>query len=89
MGAESGFRLRAAMNGPSARLYAFQETGSDFIAFDRSGWDKISLFFAKALPEWDFRYLSNSSALYLSGKAEYQINSQGMNLAVWLDFPEL
>ena len=48
-----------------------------------------SLFLAKALPEWDFRYFSNCSALYLSGKAEYQTNSQGTNLAVCLDLPAL
>jgi hypothetical protein len=33
-------------------------------------------------PEWDLRYLSNSSALYLSGKAQYQTNSHGLNFAV-------
>jgi len=44
---------------------------------------------AKARPEWDLRYLSNSSALYLSGKAQYQTNSQGLNFEVWLDLPAL
>ncbi len=46
-------------------------------------------FLANALPEWDFRYFSNSSALYLSGKAQYQTNSHGANLAVWVDLPLL
>src|SRR5260370_8996767 len=46
-------------------------------------------FLAKARPEWDLRYLSNASALYLSGKAQYQTNSQGLNLAVCVDLPEL
>jgi hypothetical protein len=46
-------------------------------------------FFANARPEWDLRYFSNSSALYLSGKAQYQTNSQGLNLAVCVDLPAL
>src|SRR6266852_2607392 len=46
-------------------------------------------FFANARPEWDLRYFSNSSARYLSGKAQYQTNSQGLNLAVWMDLPAL
>src|SRR5450432_4932904 len=46
-------------------------------------------FFANARPEWDLRYFSNSSALYLSGKAQYQTNSQGLNFAVCVDLPEL
>ena len=50
---------------------------------------QINLFFAKALPECDFKYLSNSKALYLSGNAEYQTSFQGMNLAVCLDLPAL
>jgi hypothetical protein len=48
-----------------------------------------SRFFANARPEWDLRYFSNSSALYLSGKAQYQTNSQGLNFAVCVDLPEL
>jgi hypothetical protein len=48
-----------------------------------------SRFFANARPECDFRYFSNSSALYLSGKAQYQINSQGLNLEVCADLPAL
>jgi hypothetical protein len=44
---------------------------------------------AKARPEWDFRYFSNSSALILSGKAQYQTNFQGLNLAAWADLPAL
>jgi hypothetical protein len=48
-----------------------------------------SRFFANARPEWDLRYFSNSSALNLSGKAQYQTNSQGLNLAVCVDFPVL
>jgi len=51
--------------------------------------DQISLFLAKALPEWDFKYLSNSNALYLSGNAEYHSRIQGANFAVWLDLPAL
>src|SRR6266550_3094079 len=39
-------------------------------------------FFANARPECDLRYFSNSSALYLSGKAQYQTNSQGLNSAI-------
>jgi hypothetical protein len=39
-------------------------------------------FFANARPEWDLRYFSNSSALYLSGKAHYQTSCQGLNFAV-------
>jgi hypothetical protein len=34
---------------------------------------------ANARPEWDLRYFSNSSALYLSGKAQYQVNFQGFD----------
>jgi hypothetical protein len=49
----------------------------------------FSLLLANALPECDFRYLSNSNALYLSENAEYQINSHGMNLAVCADLPAL
>jgi hypothetical protein len=41
-----------------------------------------SRFLAKALPECDFRYRSNSSALYLSAKARYQVNSHGRYFAV-------
>jgi hypothetical protein len=48
-----------------------------------------SRFFAKALPEWDFRYFSNPKALYLSGKAEYQTNSHGINFDVCADLPAL
>ena len=44
---------------------------------------------AKALPECDFKYFSKASALYLSGKAQYQTNSQGLNLAVCVDLPAL
>jgi hypothetical protein len=59
-------------------------------AYWRGGWDLgISRFFANARPEWDLRCFSNSSAAYLSGKAQYQINSQGLNLAVWVDLPAL
>ena len=39
-------------------------------------------FLANALPECDFKYLSNSRALCLSEKAQYQTNFQGENLAV-------
>src|SRR5229473_3215998 len=46
-------------------------------------------FFANARPEWDLRYFSNSSALYLSGKAQYLTNSQGLNFAVCVDLPAL
>src|SRR5438105_8162172 len=46
-------------------------------------------FFANARPEWDLRYFSNSSALYLSGKAQYQTNFQGLNFAVCVDLPTL
>jgi len=46
-------------------------------------------FFANARPEWDLRYFSKASALYLFGKAQYQTNSQGLNFAVWVDFPLL
>jgi hypothetical protein len=46
-------------------------------------------FFANARPEWDLRYFSNSSALYLSGKAQYQTNFHGLNLAVWVDLRAL
>src|SRR6267378_3791788 len=46
-------------------------------------------FLANARPEWDLRYFSNASALYLSGKAQYHTNSQGLNLAVCVDLPEL
>ena len=46
-------------------------------------------FFANARPEWDLRYFSNSSALNLSGKAQYQTNCQGLNLAVCADLPAL
>ena len=49
----------------------------------------VSRLRAKALPECDFRYFSNSSALSFAGKAEYQMSSQGMNLAVCVDFPAL
>jgi hypothetical protein len=46
-------------------------------------------FFANALPECDFKYFSNSSALYLLGKAEYQANFHGANFAVCVDLPAL
>ena len=39
-------------------------------------------FLANARPEWDLRYFSNSSALNLSRKAQYQTSSHGLNLAV-------
>ena len=42
-----------------------------------------------ARPECDFKYFSNSSAFYLSGKAQYQSNSQGENLDVCDDLPAL
>jgi len=51
--------------------------------------DHQKRFFANARPEWDLRYFSNASALYLSGNAQYQINSQGLNLAVCVDLPAL
>ncbi len=51
--------------------------------------DYCSRFFAKALPECDFKYLSNSKALYLSWKAQYQTNSHGVNFSVCDDFPAL
>ena len=37
------------------------------------GLERQRRFLAKARPEWDFKYFSNSSALCLSGKAQYQI----------------
>jgi hypothetical protein len=48
-----------------------------------------SRFFANARPEWDLRYFSNSSALHLSGKAQYQTSFQGLNFAVCVDLPAL
>src|ERR1700680_2352713 len=63
--------------------------------FLRDGWEVVggikhqSRLFANARPEWDLRYFSNSSALYLSGNAQYQTNFQGLYFAVWVDLPAL
>ena len=46
-----------------------------------------NLLFANALPEWDFKYLSNDRALVRSLKATYVINSQGLYFDVWGDWP--
>ena len=51
--------------------------------------DYHNLLFAKAFPEWDFRYFSNDSALDRSLKAIYVINSQGLYFDVWGDWPWL
>jgi hypothetical protein len=46
-------------------------------------------FFANALPDPDFKYLSNSKALLWLEKAIYAINFQGLYFAVWVDRPSL
>jgi hypothetical protein len=68
---------------------AQQPTRASDVRFSPKADRYQSRFFAKARPECDFKYRSNSRALYLSGKAQYQTNSQGTNFAVWADFPAL
>lgn len=63
--------------------------GMRYQALCRKAESTQSRFFANARPECDFKYRSNSRALYLSGKAQYQTSSQGINFAVWVDFPAL
>jgi len=44
---------------------------------------------AKAVPDPDLRYFSNSDALDSSEKARYVISFQGLNLEVWVERPSL
>jgi hypothetical protein len=44
-------------------------------------------FFAKALPEPDFRYFSNAYALYLSGKEQHHTNLPGKYDLVRVMYP--
>ena len=48
------------------------------------GFSSQSRLLANTRPEWDLRYFSKAGALYLSRKAQYQVNCQGLNFAVWI-----
>jgi hypothetical protein len=97
-GAVIGEDLRASAERPREVDHAQSghRAGSSF----RSSWAIVARmivdatkhhrrFFANARPDCDLRYFSNSSALYLSGKAQYQTNFQGLNFAVCVDLPAL
>ena len=64
------FRLSSEDDDIEALITALQTEGLVLISGDNISFTDTGRLQAKALPEWDFRYFSNSKAFCLSGKAK-------------------
>ena len=97
IGAQFGQRIGLGEDVVSQRCGRIAAIGLVFVHFKYdfrvqrafSGCVQVSLLPAKALPECDFRYFSNSSASYFPGNAQYQAITHGRYFAVCGDLPEL